>query len=95
MVIKVLIYRKIKPGKEQELSEAIRDIRSKAAHAPGFISGETLRSLRDPSVHLVISTWKSFEDWSNWNDTPERKAFQKRIDAVLAEPAAINLYQYE
>lgn len=74
MAIKILIQRKIKAGKENELSEAVREVRSKAVHAPGFISGETLRSLADPSVHLVISTWKSVEDWTNWADTPERFA---------------------
>lgn len=95
MAIKVLIQRKIQAGKESELGQAIREVRSKAVHAPGFISGETLRSLSDPSVHLVISTWKTVEDWINWADTPERQEFQKRIDRVLTEPATIGLYQYE
>jgi heme-degrading monooxygenase HmoA len=56
MAVKVLIYRKVRPGKEKELSEAVRNLRSKAIHAKGYISGETLRSIEDPSVHLVIST---------------------------------------
>ena len=58
MAVKILIQRKIKPAKENELGEAIRELRSKAIHAQGYISGETLRSIEDPSLHLVISTWK-------------------------------------
>jgi quinol monooxygenase YgiN len=46
-------------------------------------------------MHLVISTWKSIEDWSNWVTTPERKAFQEQIEAILAQPTKINAYQYE
>ncbi|MBI4528774.1 MAG: antibiotic biosynthesis monooxygenase [Deltaproteobacteria bacterium] len=92
MAVKILIQRKIKPGKENELAEAIRKIRSEAMHARGFISGETLRSAEDPSIHMVISAWKSLEDWQNWVNTPERKAFEKEMDAILAEPAKISPY---
>jgi quinol monooxygenase YgiN len=82
MAIKIVIERKIKPDKDKELSGALREVRSKALHAPGFISGETLRSVEDPSVHVVICTWKSIEDWNNWVATPERQAFQQKIDAL-------------
>jgi heme oxygenase (mycobilin-producing) len=95
MAIKILIYRKVTPGKEKELSEAVRNLRSKAIHAEGYISGETLRSIEDPSVHLVISLWKNIEDWHNWFNTPERKAFQQKIDAILEEPTKIAPYEYE
>jgi heme-degrading monooxygenase HmoA len=95
MAVKILIYRKVRPGKEKELSEAVRNLRSKAIHAEGYISGEALRSIEDPSVHLVMSTWKSIEDWNNWLNTPERKAFQQKIDAILEEPTKITPYEYE
>jgi heme-degrading monooxygenase HmoA len=95
MAVKILIHRKIKPGKEKELSEAVRALRFKAMYARGYISGETLRSMEDPSVHLVISTWKSIEDWNNWINTPERKAFQQKIDTILEEPTKITPYKYE
>jgi heme-degrading monooxygenase HmoA len=95
MAVKILIYRKVRPGKEKELSEAVRNLRSKAIHAEGFISGETLRSVEDPSIHLVISTWKSIEDWNSWINTPERKAFQQKIDTILEESAKIAPYEHE
>jgi len=95
MAVKILIHRQIKPGKEKEFSEAVRALRFKAMYAQGYISGETLRSVEDPSIHLVISTWKSIEDWNNWINTPERKAFQQKIDAILEEPTKIAPYKYE
>ena len=95
MAVKILIYRKIKPGKEKELSEAVRALRFKAMVAQGYISGETLRSVEDPSIHLVISTWKSIEDWNNWFNTPERKAAQQKIESSLEEPTKIAPYEYE
>jgi heme-degrading monooxygenase HmoA len=95
MAIKVLIYRKIKPGKEKELSEAVRALRFKAMVTQGYISGETLRSVEDPSIQLVISTWKSIEDWNNWFNTRERQAFEEKIDVILEEPTKIAPYEYE
>src|SRR6266511_972961 len=95
MAVKILIHRKIKPGKEKELSEAVRALRFQAMVARGYISGETMHSVEDPSIQLVISTWKSIEDWNNWINTPERKAFQKKIDTILEEPTKITPYKYE
>jgi hypothetical protein len=42
MAVKILIYRRIKPGKEKELGEAVRALRFKAMYAQGYISGEYL-----------------------------------------------------
>src|SRR6266511_2158550 len=95
MAVKILIHRKIKPGKEKELSEAVRALRFQAMVARGYISGETLRSVEDPSIQLVISTWKSIEDWNNWFNTPARKAFPKKIDTILEEPTKITTDKYE
>jgi heme-degrading monooxygenase HmoA len=95
MAVKILIHRKIKPGKEKELGEAVRALRFKAMYAQGYISGETLCSVEDPSIHLVISTWKSIEDWNNWFNAQERKAFQEKIDVILEEPTKIAPYRYE
>ena len=64
-------------------------------HAQGFISGATLQSVEEPSIHVVICTWKSIEDWNNWAQTTERKAFKQEIQGILAEPEKINPYQYE
>jgi len=48
MAIKVLIKRKIRPGKEKELSEVMKELRSIAIRTTGYISGETLRSIEEP-----------------------------------------------
>jgi heme-degrading monooxygenase HmoA len=95
MSVKVLIQRKVKPGREKAVNAAVRELRSKAIHAQGYISGETLCSIEDPSVHLVVSTWRSLEDWNRWAESRGRKAFQQTIDPLLEEPTKITLYQYE
>ncbi len=95
MAVKILIQRKIRPGKENEFAKALRGLRSKAVHARGYISGEILRSIGEPSLHLVISTWNSLEDWNRWANSLERKAFQSQTDAMLEGPTKVTPYQYE
>jgi heme-degrading monooxygenase HmoA len=95
MAVKILIERKVKPAGEKEYNAIIREVRSRAIHAHGYISGETLCSIEDPSVHLAVSTWNSLEDWQRWADSPERRALQQRIDAVLEAPTKITPYRFD
>jgi antibiotic biosynthesis monooxygenase (ABM) superfamily enzyme len=95
MAVKVLIQRKVKPANEREFNTVVRELRSKAIHAQGYISGETLCSIDDPSAHLAISTWATLEDWNRWADSPERKALQERMDTVLEGPTKVMPYRYE
>lgn len=94
MAVKVLIERKIKGGKEGELSRLLRELRAKALLASGYISGQTLRSVDDPHLYVVISTWKSLEDWKKWETTPERIELVKKIDELLEEPARFRIFYF-
>jgi len=62
-MVKIIIERYIKQGKESELENLLLDMRSKALSQPGYISGETLTTINDPSHRLVISTWSSEKYW--------------------------------
>ena len=42
MAVKILIQRKVKPGMEKEFNETVKELRSMAIHAQGYISGEDL-----------------------------------------------------
>lgn len=95
MAVKILIQRKIRTGKEREFGQALRELRSQAIHARGYISGETLSAIGDPSLHLVIGNWSSLEDWNRWANSAERKAFQDKTNAMLEGPTKVTPYQYE
>lgn len=95
MAVKILIQRKVKPGKEEVLNDLIRTLRNKALYAEGFISGETLQSVDDPSIHLVISTWKSLAAWEKWFNGTYRKEVEKKMEDILIGPEKMTPYQYE
>ena len=95
MAIRVLIERRIVPENEPALSSLLMKLRSKAMHAKGYISGETLRSLQDPYEYLVIGTWNSLDDWKRWEAEKERQEIQSEIDSLLRAPAVQRVFVYE
>ncbi|MEE9530960.1 MAG: antibiotic biosynthesis monooxygenase [Syntrophobacteria bacterium] len=95
MAIRVLIERRIVPENEPALSSLLMKLRSKAMHAKGYISGETLRSLQDPYEYLVIGTWNSLDDWKRWEAEKERQEIQSEIDNLLRAPAVQRVFVYE
>ena len=94
MAIKILIKRHLAADKIRELLPLIKKLRTLATNQPGYISGETLRSIENPGEYLVISTWLSLQDWQNWFGNPERLAVQQEIDALTGKAAEYQIYDY-
>ena len=94
MVVKVIIDRKVKKGKESEFFELLKGLRSKAVTSKGYISGETLRSLSDATNYIVLSTWQSADDWKNWEKNLDRKKTQARIEKIIVRPTRTRIYAH-
>lgn len=92
MAVKVIIERRIKKGKKDDFSQLLKEMRTKAIKANGYISGETLRALNNHNNYLVISTWHSIDDWRNWEKNPERKEINKKIEKLLVRPAKVKIF---
>ena len=85
-MIRVLIERTISESMEREFHEAQRSARQSAMTFPGYISGETLRDVANPCHHVVISTWRSAQDWEKWAHSEERQHLLAAISPCLDEP---------
>jgi heme oxygenase (mycobilin-producing) len=84
-MIKVIMERHCKPGKESALANLLIDLRTKAMRQPGYISGETLIRIDDPSCYLTIGTWTRSEVWKAWENSEERFELMQLITALLSE----------
>ena len=62
-MVRVIIERRFQAGREMELENLLVELRSRAMAQPGYVSGETLRSLDDPSLWVVLSTWLDASLW--------------------------------
>ena len=85
MHAKILIKRKFKQGKQQEIIAMLRELRSGALNQPGYISGETLTSVEDPRTMMVISTWQSMESWYNWKRNNTRQTLEQMLETYQVD----------
>jgi heme-degrading monooxygenase HmoA len=92
-MIRVLIERWLIEGAETSVHDACRGIRQEAIKKPGYVSGETLRDVNDPSRYVVISSWHSREHWDAWVNSEERSRADEQFRAALAEPERITVLE--
>ena len=92
MAVKVIIERSVSPDNQGELAELLKDLRAKAIHQPGYVSGETLFSVDRPGTHLVISTWENLRDWKAWGGNPQRSEIVNKIEALSSSPSKVSVF---
>jgi len=93
MSIKVMIKRKWQVDKPEELLPLLAALRETAREQPGFISGETLRSLDDPEDFLVISIWETADDWNKWVQNKKRRDLQGQVDSLIGEKTFYDMFE--
>ncbi|MEN8210865.1 MAG: antibiotic biosynthesis monooxygenase family protein, partial [Thermodesulfobacteriota bacterium] len=93
MSVTVIIKRKWKVDKPEELLSLLTELRSRAKKQPGYISGETLKSLNDPQDFVVISKWETDDDWKTWLNNKERRDVQGEVDSMIGEKTFYDVFE--
>ena len=93
MPIQVIIKRKWETDKPEALFPLLTELRSLAEKQPGYISGETLRSLDDPNKYLVFSKWETVDDWKKWLQSKERRDLQGEVDSLIGERTFYEIFE--
>ena len=93
MTVKILIKRRVPPETVNELSDLLKKLRSLTLGQAGYIYGETLRRIDDKDECLVISTWRSVEDWNAWFNNEQRIRVQSEIDLLLGSKTEYAIYE--
>jgi heme oxygenase (mycobilin-producing) len=94
MAVKIFIRRSVPQDKAKKMIPLFRQMRASAATQPGYITGETLRSMDNPEEFMVISTWQSSEDWNKWLKSEDRNKVQNKIDELLGGETAYEIFHY-
>ena len=90
-MIRIVIKRRIRTG--EDIAKLLRRLRVAAMPQRGYISGETLVSTEDRHVIVVLSTWRSLEDWKLWETSGQRAEIDRQIEPLLVESQAIETYE--
>lgn len=93
MTVKIFIKRKVSPTNVLDLTVLLKKLRSLTLNQAGYIYGETLKRLDRQDECMVISTWRSLEDWNAWLNNEERIAIQHEIDNLLGEKTEYAVYE--
>ncbi len=92
MTVKIIIQRKVMSESFAELSLLLKNLRGLTLEQPGYISGETLSRIDKKNESMVISTWRSVEDWNTWVNNPKRTEIQRQIDNLLGHETEYAMY---
>ncbi len=93
MAVKILIKRIGVDKNIIELTVLLKKMRTLTLNQPGYIFGETLRRIDQTDECMVVSTWRSLADWTNWFEHEERKALQSEIDLLLGNETHYAVYE--
>ncbi len=93
-MIRVIIERHCRPERIAEMEALLIDFRTIAMRQPGYISGETLYSIDDPTLWLVISTWVDIEAWKAWQSSAERQEIEKKLETLLVSPEKVSVFSF-
>ena len=92
MVVKIFIKRSVQSNNIADLTMLLKRLRALTLEQPGYISGETLNRIDKKDECMVISTWRSVEDWNAWVNNPKRIEIQTQIDRMLGNETEYAMY---
>lgn len=92
MSVKIFIKRKVQQQNILELTVLLKKLRTLTLEQDGYVSGETLGRIDKNDECMVISTWRSVEDWNRWVNDPKRIEVQTKIDDILGEETEYAMY---
>lgn len=93
MTVKIFIRRNVSPENVLALTVLLKKLRSLTLNQSGYIYGETLKRVDKKDECMVISTWRSMEDWNAWLKNEERVTIQNEIDLLLGQKTDYAAYE--
>ena len=93
MPVHIMIKRKLKIADPRKLMPLLNQLRGLAKEQPGYISGETLKSLSDPEDYMVVSKWETATDWEKWFGSKVRRDVQGQIDSLIGERTFYEVFE--
>ena len=93
MAVKVLVERSVKAGFEAQAWNMLRDLRSEALRARGYLYGETWRSVDNKRMLMTLSVWGTLEHWQRWEESEARQRMTERIRPMLRRRSAVRVFE--
>ncbi len=92
-MIRIIIDRIIAETLEANYEEMAAKILQRSVVAPGFISGESLKDVKNPRHRVLLCKWRSLAEWQQWEESPERKELMQQMNLMLEREETITLLE--
>jgi heme oxygenase (mycobilin-producing) len=67
------------------------ELRATALKQPGYITGETLRSVYNPSIYVVNTLWFDENAWKVWENTSQRRELANMIGPLIEGTSKVTI----
>ncbi|KAG7401487.1 hypothetical protein PHYBOEH_001032 [Phytophthora boehmeriae] len=81
-----MLNRPVRVLSERIMSRGFEPTVARMMERPGLISVEALSDVNDHHKYVVLSEWKSIQDYKNWTESEAHKNCTQQIDEVLDVP---------
>jgi len=95
MYVKIISRRVFRIKQKEKLIPLLQKLRKLAEKQKGFISRTTYSSLSDPGEYIVLSEWKTADDWIEWMDKKKTRKIQGEIDSIIGEKTFFDVFRPE
>jgi quinol monooxygenase YgiN len=79
----VIAHMRAKPGKEQELYDALEALVEPTTKEPGYVNYDMHQGLQDPALFYFYENWESGEALDAHLNAPHLQQFAARLDDLL------------
>ncbi|MGD0794877.1 MAG: hypothetical protein ABR958_04695 [Dehalococcoidales bacterium] len=94
-VVRVVVDHALKDKKDIEAYiKVMRELTNEARKRPGYVTGETLVNTEDERNILVIATWHSSKQFTDWYTPEIRQKVNGMYPLILTEPPRIRIYSH-
>lgn len=84
---------KAKPGKEQDLKEALEILVAPTLQEEGCLNYDLHEGVEDSQLLVFYENWKNRELHAKHMNSPHLDDFRAKMDSLLAEPLQVDLIE--
>ena len=82
----VMVSMESKPGKAEELSYALRDVRRQSLQEPACLSYRVSQDIMNPNKFILYENWESQKEHQKQFEKPYIKNLGKKLETLLKGP---------
>ena len=90
----VIVEIELRTNEATKILHSLRELRTEAMHQPGYISGNTLVGVEEPSLISIVTIWQSAKEWKAWEKSQTQIKLFKEIAPFLLEKSKIKIFRY-